>query len=209
MLVDQRMYAQKTSARASAGRQTTDVLLRVLAERSPALGDDLDDVTDLCRRVGEALALPDEEMVPLLQAAALRDVGNAAIPDALLAKAGPSDEAERSFMRRHTLIGERILGGAPALAKAALLVRSSHERIDGGGYPDGLLGDAIPLGARVIAACDAYHAMVSDRPYRAGSSPDAAMAELTACAGTQFDPRVVAAVCAVLAPARTTLATPA
>jgi HD-GYP domain-containing protein (c-di-GMP phosphodiesterase class II) len=81
--------------------------------------------------------------------------------------------------------------------------------MDGAGYPDGLLGDAIPLGARVIAACDAYHAMVSDRPYRAGLSPDAAVAELTACAGTQFDPRVVAAVRAVLAPARTTLATPA
>jgi two-component system cell cycle response regulator len=95
-------------------------------------------------------------------------------------------------MRRHTLIGERILDGAPALAAAARLVRSSHERFDGHGYPDELAGDEIPLGARIIAVCDAYDAMVSDRPYRRAMPTEQALQELTRCAGTQFDPAVVA-----------------
>ena len=96
-------------------------------------------------------------------------------------------------MRRHTLIGERILSAAPALTHVAALVRSSHERWDGGGYPDGLAGDGIPLGARIVAVCDAYDAMTSDRPYRPGTSHAEALEELRRCAGGQFDPRVVAA----------------
>jgi HD-GYP domain-containing protein (c-di-GMP phosphodiesterase class II) len=102
---------------------------------------------------------------------------------------------EWSFMRRHTIIGERILLAAPALRPVARLVRSSHERWDGCGYPDGLAGDDIPLGARVVAVCDAFNAMTTDRPYRPRMSPDGALAELRSCAGTQFDPRVVEAFC--------------
>ena len=94
-------------------------------------------------------------------------------------------------MRRHTVIGERILSAAPALVPASKLVRSSHERFDGNGYPDGLAGRAIPLGSRIIAVCDAYDAMVSDRPYRGSLGSAQALAELRRCAGDQFDPEVV------------------
>ena len=98
-------------------------------------------------------------------------MGKMAIPDAILAKPGPLDELEWSFMRRHTIIGERILAAAPALVPVASLVRSSHERWDGDGYPDGMAGEEIPLGARVVCVCDAYDAMVSERPYRKALTP--------------------------------------
>ena len=102
-------------------------------------------------------------------------------------------------MRRHPLIGERILLAAPALRPVARLVRSSHERWDGGGYPDGLSGSEIPLGARVVAVCDAFDAMTTERPYRTSVSDADAIMELRRCAGTQFDPIVVAAFCRVIA----------
>jgi two-component system, cell cycle response regulator len=98
-------------------------------------------------------------------------------------------------VRRHTLIGERIVLAAPALANTAPLIRSSHERIDGHGYPDGLAGDNIPLGSRIIAVCDAYHAMTSDRAYRPGIGIDAALQQLRRHAGTQFDTTVIDAFC--------------
>jgi two-component system, cell cycle response regulator len=106
----------------------------------------------------------------------------------LRAEAGPLAEDEIAFIRRHTIIGERILCAAPALAKAAKLVRSTHEWFDGDGYPDRLSGEDIPLGARIIGVCDAYHAMISDRPYRRARRSADAIAELRRCAGTQFDP---------------------
>jgi diguanylate cyclase (GGDEF)-like protein len=197
---DQRMYANKAlGSRASAGRQTTDVLLRVLCERNPDLGIHLDEVTQLCQEVAVKLGLPEDEIVPILQAASLHDVGKAAIPDEILNKPGPLDDEEWEFMRRHTLIGERILSAAPALARAAVFVRSSHERYDGKGYPDGLIGEEIPLGARVIAVCDSFDAMTSDRPYRESIGVEAAVAELRRCAGTQFDPAVIDAFHAVIA----------
>ena len=99
----------------------------------------------------------------------------------------------------HTIVGERILLAAPALRPVARLVRSSHERWDGSGYPDSLAGEQIPLGARVVAVCDAFDAMTSDRPYRPAMSESEALAELRACAGTQFDSRVVEAFSGVLA----------
>jgi HD-GYP domain-containing protein (c-di-GMP phosphodiesterase class II) len=102
-------------------------------------------------------------------------------------------------MRRHTLIGERIVAAAPALRSVAVLVRASHERHDGRGYPDGLAGEDIPLGARIVAVCDSFDAMVADRPYRAAVSTAEALAELGRCAGTQFDPEVVAAFCEAVA----------
>ncbi len=107
-----------------------------------------------------------EQLDEVRRAAELHDVGKAAIPDAILNKPGSLDPGEWTFMRRHTLLGERILAAAPALAPVALLVRSSHERWDGSGYPDGLAGERIPLGARVIVSvCDAFDAMTSERPY--------------------------------------------
>jgi len=111
-------------------------------------------------------------------------------------------------MRLHTIIGERMLRAAPALGHVGKLVRASHERWDGGGYPDGLEGEAIPLAARIVSACDAYDAMVTDRPYRRGMSIDQAIAELRDCAGSQFDPRVVDALVAQIERTRPAVTTP-
>jgi diguanylate cyclase (GGDEF)-like protein/PAS domain S-box-containing protein len=189
---DRRMYARKSlDSRSSAGRQSADVLLSILSERNQELGVHLDEVTALAEAVADRLGMSDDALAPLLQAASLHDVGKAAIPDEVLHKAGPRDDAEWAFMRRHTVIGERILASAPALTRASKLVRWSHERFDGTGYPDKLAGEDIPLESRIIAVCDAYDAMVSDRPYRAPLTSVQALAELRRCSGTQFDPEVV------------------
>jgi diguanylate cyclase (GGDEF)-like protein len=190
---DRQMYAQKAIGRASASRQSSDVLLRVLAERSGSLQEHTDQVARFAELTARSLGLADVEVNRIGVAAELHDIGKTALPDAILNKPGPLDSDEWKFMRRHTLIGERILRAAPSLAHTADLVRSSHERFDGSGYPDGLIADTIPFGSRVIAVCDAYDAMVSSRVYRDLLSSREALAELRRCAGTQFDPRVVAA----------------
>ncbi|MCW3058059.1 MAG: diguanylate cyclase and metal dependent phosphohydrolase, partial [Solirubrobacterales bacterium] len=128
----------------------------------------------------------------------LHDVGKMAIPDTILDKPGPLSRNERTFMERHTLVGERILAAAPALAPIAALVRSSHERYDGDGYPDSLAGEHIPLGSRIVCACDAFNAMTTDRPYAGRRSPAEALSEMRRCAGTQFDPQVVVALAAIV-----------
>jgi diguanylate cyclase (GGDEF)-like protein/putative nucleotidyltransferase with HDIG domain len=192
-LADQRMYAEKHGGRPSAGSQSRDVLLRALAERNPDLGEHLATVADLAVAVARKLGLAPAEVEQVRHAADLHDVGKVAIPDAILDKPGPLDADEWTFMRRHTIIGERIVAAAPALSEVATLVRASHERHDGGGYPDGLAGDAVPLGARIVSVCDSFDAMVADRPYRRAVSHGAALAELRRCAGSQFDPLVVEA----------------
>ena len=120
--------------------------------------------------------------------AVFHDIGKIAIPEAILNKQGPLNEAEREIMERHTIVGEQILAPVEFLADVRPIVRHEHERWDGGGYPDGLRGEQIPLGARIVLVCDAFHAMTSDRPYRAAMSDADARAELRAGAGTQFDP---------------------
>jgi diguanylate cyclase (GGDEF)-like protein len=191
-LADQRMYMQKTGGRPSAGRQVGDALLRALEERHPELGCHLDGVADYSEAVARCLALEDREVARVRQAAELHDIGKVAIPDAILLKPEPLTAEERAFIQRHAVIGERIVSAAPALMRVAQLVRSSHEWFDGSGYPDGLAGDDIPLGARIISVCDAFDAMTSPRPYRPGVKTAAeALAELRRCAGTQFDPQVV------------------
>jgi two-component system, cell cycle response regulator len=192
-LADTRMYARKNARPQSAGSQARDVLVRVLNEREPELHDHVLDVGQLAVAVGRRLGMPEESLPELLHGAELHDVGKIALPESILRKPGPLDEQEWEFMRRHTLIGERFLLAVPSLRPIAALVRASHERWDGGGYPDGLAGERIPLGARIIAVCDAFDAMVTDRPYRAGMPRAAAEAELRRCAGSQFDPDVVAA----------------
>jgi diguanylate cyclase (GGDEF)-like protein len=190
-LVDQRMYAQKTSGRRSPDRQSRDVLLRALQERNPDLAERHAVAARLAEAVGERMSLAAEERAELRQAADLHDVGKLAIPEEILHKPGPLEPQEWAFVRRHPLIGERIIGAAPALGAAAKLVRSTHERLDGSGYPDGLAGDQIPLGARIIAVCDAFTAMTAPRPYAAQLTVPQAIAELRQCAGTQFDTTVV------------------
>jgi diguanylate cyclase (GGDEF)-like protein len=188
---DETMYAQKHSGRATAGRQSSDVLLRTLAERHPDMSAHLDGVSELAGEVGKRLEVVGEELAQLHNAAGLHDIGKVAIPDAIINKRGPLTQDEWAFMRRHTLIGERIVSAAPALGGAARLVRSSHEAWDGSGYPDALAGIEIPLGSRIIAVCDAFDAMISNRPYAPAKTINEALTELRRCAGTQFDPTIV------------------
>jgi diguanylate cyclase (GGDEF)-like protein len=197
-IADQRMYQHK-AGRSSASRQSTDVLLKVLSERSPDLDDHLSGVARLAAHTAAQLGLPDHEIARIRQGAELHDVGKTAIPEAILSKQGALDPDEWAFMRRHTLIGERIVRAAPSLAHVAKLVRASHERFDGAGYPDGLAGDEIPLGASIVAVCDAFDAMIGERPSREALSVEDALAEVCRCSGSQFDPAVVEAFCTVVA----------
>ena len=199
---DQRLYASKSTGRRSAARQAADALLQALHERQPELHDHLHGVGDLVAAVGERLGLAGDELDLLRQAGELHDLGKVAIPDSILSKPGPLDEKEWEFVRQHPVVGERIMSAAPALAQVGKLVRASHERFDGGGYPDGRAGEEIPLGARIIAVCDAYDAMIGPRPYRLGMSEELALDELRRCAGEQFDPAIVEVFCDIRAQQR-------
>jgi len=198
-IADQRLYQDKGGRRTTAEPDATRaVLLQVLREREPELHDHLNGVAGLARELGRALDLAAEELDTVVRAAELHDVGKVAVPDAILHKPARLDPAERRIIERHSEVGERILAVAPTLRPVARLVRASHERWDGTGYPDGLAGAEIPLGARVVAVCDAFDAMTSDRPYQAGTDTGSALAELARHAGTQFDPAVVAAFAALM-----------
>jgi diguanylate cyclase (GGDEF)-like protein len=193
-LADQRLYEEKARRR-TGNREVIDVLQSVMSERDLAFEQHLSAVARTARLTTQQLNLPADEVERIQLAAFLHDLGKTALPDSLLNKPGPLSSDEWQFMRTHTLIGERILLAAPSLAHVAELVRSSHERFDGNGYPDGLAGNDIPLGSRIIAVCDAFDAMTRDRPYSAAVTHDQALSELRAGAGTQFDPRVVTALC--------------
>jgi two-component system, cell cycle response regulator len=185
------MYENKRNGRTSAGRQATDVLLRALAEHHPDLKDHLDGVAELAVATARELGLDPAAVEHIRLVAQLHDIGKVAIPNEIINKRGALDEAEWAFMKGHTLIGERILLAAPALTQAAEAVRSSHERVDGEGYPDGLVGEEIPLASRVVFVADSFQAMMSERPYRNAMNFDAAIAELRRCSGSQFDAGVV------------------
>jgi len=199
---DRRMYARKRSGRASAGRQSSDVLTSALLECDSELGVHLGSVAELVTATAIRLDLSEPDLGVARQTALLHDVGKVAIPDEILTKRGPLDQGERAFIKRHTLIGQRIVSAAPALAEVGRLVRSTHERFDGAGYPDGLAKEDIPLIARIISVCDAYDAMVSERTYREARDSTTAVAELRNCSGTQFDPAVVEALVSALATLR-------
>jgi two-component system cell cycle response regulator len=190
-IADRRMYEHKRSGRTSAGRQATDVLLRALAEQHPNLTDHLDGVTELAVAAARGLGLDPVAVEHIRLVAQLHDIGKVAIPNEIINKPGPLDNAEWTFMKQHTLIGERILLAAPALTQVAQAVRSSHERTDGGGYPDGLVGEEIPLASRVVFVADAFQAMMSQCPYRKSIAFDAAIEELRRCSGSQFDAGIV------------------
>jgi two-component system cell cycle response regulator len=196
-IADRRMYAEKATARRSADEQSRDVLLKALEEHHPNLGEHVQDVGLLAAAVAEELGLGGQQLQHVRHAAELHDIGKVAVPSSILDKPGKLDADEWRFIARHTIIGERILGAAIALRPVATLVRASHEHFDGNGYPDGLRGHEIPLGARIVSVCDAYDAMTSDRPYQRALGRAEAIAELRRCAGTQFDPAVVDAFCRV------------
>jgi two-component system cell cycle response regulator len=190
-LADRRMYAQKGKRADSARSQARGVLLRVLHEHEPELDRHLDGVARLAAAIGRALKLEAEDVDVLVRAAELHDIGKVAIPDEILHKSGQLSDAEWALMRKHTVIGERVLSAAPAMSQVARLVRSTHERWDGGGYPDGLAGEEIPLGSRIILICDAYNAMVEGRPYKRAIGAERAVEALREGAGAQFDPELV------------------
>jgi putative nucleotidyltransferase with HDIG domain len=156
------------------------------------------EMADLACSVGSELGLDVDELRDLEYTAILHDIGKIAIPDDILLKPGPLTEDEWAFMRKHTSIGERILRGVPFLEDAARAVRSAHERWDGTGYPDGLTCDDIPLLSRIVFACDTWHVMTSDRPYRSRLPRPEALRRLRAEAGRQLDPNVVGALLTVL-----------
>jgi diguanylate cyclase (GGDEF)-like protein len=195
-LADERMYAQKTS-RATAGHQATAALVQVLIERDVDLSGHISRVAELATATARRMDIAELEVTRIGLAAQLHDIGKTAIPESILNKREDLDDEEWKFMRRHTLIGERIVAAAPSLAHTANLVRSSHERVDGTGYPDHLAGTDIPLGSRIIAVCDAFDAMVATRAYRGPVDSASAVAELRRCAGAQFDPQVVEAFSAI------------
>jgi putative nucleotidyltransferase with HDIG domain len=150
------------------------------------------DVAVLAERLALRMGLSAKEAREVHYAAMLHDVGKIAVPSEILCKQGPLTEEEWVVMRSHTVVGAELVERIDAFAHLAPAVRSSHERIDGKGYPDGLAGAQIPLAARIIAACDTYDAIVTDRPYRAARTPKQAREELLRVTGSQLDERVVA-----------------
>ncbi|HWC27669.1 MAG TPA: HD domain-containing phosphohydrolase [Solirubrobacteraceae bacterium] len=155
-------------------------------------------VVELSMAVARELELSEQEVTEVGQVALLHDIGKLGIPDSILSKAGPLDEREEAIMRRHPAIAEQLVSSIDGLAHLAPALRAEHERWDGGGYPDGLAGEEIPLPSAICLACDAYHAMTSDRPYRRSLGHEQALAELRRNAGSQFRPEVVDALLAVL-----------
>lgn len=150
------------------------------------------------RRVAAALGLPLHEIEAIGQAGLLHDIGKIGVPEAVLRKRGPLDESEWALMRRHPLVGAQIVAPFEFFAAGALVIRHHHERGDGSGYPDGLAGPAIPVGARIVAVADVYDALTSDRPYRAALPREAAIAQLGAEAGRTLDETAVAALVGLL-----------
>jgi putative nucleotidyltransferase with HDIG domain len=183
----------------SAYRGTAMLLGDVIEADDEYTGSHSRDVVDLAVSVADRLGLePDARRRPEF-AALLHDVGKVKVPTEIINKAGPLDDAEWEIMKTHTILGEQMLeqiGGL--LGEVGRIVRSCHERWDGGGYPDGLGGAAIPLEARIVCACDAWSAMTTDRSYRKARSDAEAADEMRRCAGTHFDPQVVEALCVVL-----------
>jgi putative nucleotidyltransferase with HDIG domain len=167
--------------------------------QDPYTASHAEEVSDLAVRVGARMGIDGVELDRLRYGSLLHDVGKISIPAEILRKPGPLTAAERARMNEHTVVGARMLERIPFLAPVAPLVRAAHERHDGAGYPDGLAGEEIPRAATVIATCDAFHAMTSDRSYRKAMSVEAAEAELRANSGTQFRPEVVDALLAELA----------
>src|SRR5215210_791935 len=157
-------------------------------------------VANLSRAVGVELVLGEEALLVLALGALLHDVGKLGVADAILEKPGPLTAEEWEVIKRHPELGARMIEPLECLSGALPMIRHHHERPDGSGYPDELEGEEIPLGARIVAATDAYDAMVRSRPHRESRSPTEAIGELTRGAGSQFDSEVVAIVAGVAVP---------
>ena len=179
---------------------TAEALANALEAKDNYTADHASEVADLAVAVGRELGLAEEHLEDLRYGAIFHDIGKIAIPDAILHKPGPLDPEERAVMMRHPEIGAQIIEPIPFLsAEVKRMVRHDHERFDGRGYPDGLAGEEIPLGARIILVVDSFHAMVSDRPYRKAMPKPDALAEIARNMGTQFDPVIAGAFVRVIA----------
>jgi diguanylate cyclase (GGDEF)-like protein len=195
-LADQHMYREKATCHGGAAELITAVLHAALAQRHPDLGEHSDDVAGDVELLARTIGLEEEAIGLVVKAGDLHDVGKLGIPDEILAKPGPLSDEEWQFMKQHTIMGESIIAAAgPSLDRIGPLVRASHERWDGRGYPDGLAEEAIPLGARIITICDSFRAMLDERVYKRAMSLEDALCELRRCAGTQFDPHLVEVFC--------------
>jgi diguanylate cyclase (GGDEF)-like protein len=187
-------------------------LALALEARDGYSGEHSDAVEALAVAVAGRLGLDRAQIADVQSAALLHGIGKIGVPDRLLHKPGRLEEDEWALVHEHPAIGERILRPLPGFDAVATAVRHAHESWDGHGYPDGLAGEAIPLASRIVLACDAWHALGSERPYRAAMAPAEARAELQRCAGSQFDPRVVEALLTCIdapeAPAEPALALP-
>jgi putative nucleotidyltransferase with HDIG domain len=182
-----------------AYRGTALLLRDLLEEDDEYTGHHTEDVVALSVSVALELGVSEDVQRETEMGALLHDIGKIAVPDEIINKPGPLDDEEWAIMRTHTIEGERMLrqvGGL--LSSVGVVVRASHERWDGGGYPDGLAGEAIPVAARIVSACDAFNAMTTDRSYRKALPLEVAIGELTKNAGTQFAPDVVDALVRVV-----------
>ncbi|MEO8689207.1 MAG: HD-GYP domain-containing protein [Solirubrobacteraceae bacterium] len=192
---------EQTIELSGAYRGTALLLGDVIEADDEYTGQHTQDVVELTVAVADGLRVDEETRRAAEFGALLHDVGKVAIPNEIINKPGPLDDEEWAIMKTHTVEGQRMLervGGL--LSRVGVVVRASHERYDGGGYPDGLAGEDIPLASRIVSACDAYNAMTTDRSYRKALTAGVAVAELRANAGTQFDPKVVEALVGLVDP---------
>ncbi|MHB8987095.1 MAG: HD-GYP domain-containing protein, partial [Eubacteriales bacterium] len=172
-------------------RTTIEVLADIVDKKDPYTSKHSHMVADYCNDIAERIPLRPDDVETLVSAAKVHDLGKISVPDSILLKEGSLTNEEREVMITHSFVGYDILSKLRFYKIGARLVLYHHERFDGNGYPAGLKGESIPLGARILAVADCYHAMTSDRPYRKAMSSEEAISELTRCAGTQFDPKIV------------------
>jgi two-component system, cell cycle response regulator len=192
-LAGRRLAIHKQRQQRSARRQAHSVLMAVLSARRPDVQDSLRVVAYRAIALARRLRMSREEIDDIALAAELQRIGLVAVPERILESEGELDEAERALIRSHSVEGERIIAAAPGLTSVARIVRSSAEHFDGSGYPDGLAGESIPMGSRIIAVAAAFAGMTSPRPHHPARTANEALSELRRCAGTQFDPDVVEA----------------
>jgi two-component system, cell cycle response regulator len=197
-LADHRMYREKTLSRGGV-ELVSAVLQAALAQRQAGLSERSNDVAGDVHVLARRIGLEEEAIGLIVRAGDLHDIGKLGIPDQILIKPGPLSAEEWEYMKRHSSMGEQIIAAAgPSLERIGQVVRASHERWDGTGYPDHLVGEEIPLGARIIAICDSFRAMIDARVYKKAISIEDALEELRRCAGTQFDPHLVEVFCSIV-----------
>jgi response regulator RpfG family c-di-GMP phosphodiesterase len=185
----EREEAERERRRLETEAAAGQALLAAIAARDRATAEHSRDMVDLAESVAAELGIEEpERLSEIMQVALLHDIGKLAIPDRILAKPGPLDPGEWELMREHPALGANLVESIGDLAALGPSIRAAHERWDGGGYPRGLRGEQIPLAARITFVCDAYHAMISNRPYRAAIGEARARAELRRNAGEQFCP---------------------